>query len=410
MRVLSLVLFTVLISISLLHPTQASFGRFHQDVEQYLTATRRSTTVNGFTKSLRSTQSSAQIQADLQNFTDPGEASLFAVLNPFGRVQTWSTGPISSSSIMRFGSVTKIFTGWLALHAGLNLEAHPKHYGYAPVYYSNSSIIKFKQVMSHTAGIPEYAQIQYLVNMTDPNPNNWNWINNGDFTPSLDVDLVWKNVPIPGMPAALDGVLDYVPGTQYCYSNTDCELVGVVVQKITGQPVSQLLPAQFPGLNIDNGTTPLSSWPQTPAYLNWPYPASLPGVSGSLIGNAESLLRGFDRVTKSGEYNTMQTWVYDAVSSTSVPQCPPTAVQYNTAGGQKYGYFMQYYNSSQIWSDTYPDQDGGSIGHDGNLIARTQLIKHPSGNIYVYHYTNQIDNIELQRRTSILVQDHLSYC
>jgi hypothetical protein len=334
----------------------------------------------------------------LKNFTAEDEAALFAVMDRYGKVRIYKHGAIDTDSVMRFGSITKPFVAWLALKAGLSLQDRPSRYGFIPALYSKSNTIKFKEILSHTAGIQEYAQLQYLINMTDPDPDNWDWMWGGDFTVQRDIDVAWKNKP-----------LNFLPGTKYCYSNTDCEIVGKVTQQITGKSINQLISEEFNGISIDDGTTPLSEWPQTPAYLNWPYPVTLPGVSGTLIGTARGLLRSFRRISKTPQFETMKTWKYDSASSHSVPQCSSDVPGYNIAGGQKYGYFIQYFNSSQIYSP--PSLcDKGSIGHDGDLIARSIIVEHPSGNLYLYHYTNSITNEQLQQQISELVYDHLQNC
>jgi hypothetical protein len=338
------------------------------------------------------------LESRLASFTADGEASVFAVLTPSGDYKFYSTGPVVRGSTLRFGSITKIFVGYLALNHGLNLTDSPVDYGFNPNKYSGSDIQTFQDLGAHKSGIQEYATAQNLLNddFTD-------WRYGGNFTVKRDINLGWKEKP-----------LDFIPTTKYCYSNTNCEVVGDVLETITGKAVKKLIAETFDGILIDNGKKPLSAWPQTPVYLEWPYPTTMPGVSGTLIGTPEGLLRSYKTITQSSEFQTMQNWQYYANNASSVTQCAPGSVGYNIAGGDRYGFFMQHFGADQIYdglteSMTSVLPDNGSVGHDGDLIVRSILIAHPTGNLFFYHYTNSIDNTELQRRLSTLVTEYLVY-
>jgi hypothetical protein len=338
------------------------------------------------------------IENRLQSFTANKEASIFAVFTPNNEFKFYSTGLVTQNSIIRFGSITKIFVGYLALKHRLNLENKPVDYGFGPDKYSGSNLQTFRDLGGHKSGISEYATAKNLLN-----DNSVGWRYGGNFTVKRDINLGWKDKP-----------LDFIPTTKYCYSNTNCEVVGDVLEIITGQSVSSLITNTFSNIMIDNGKNPLSVWPQTPVYLKWPYPTTMPGVSGSLIGTTEGLLRSYKIITQSREFQLMQNWHYDKNDPMEVPQCPPGSIGYNIAGGDRYGFFLQHFSADKIYdglaqSMTSRLADNGSLGHDGNLIVRSILIIHPTGNIFFYHYTDFIENAELQRRLSTLITEFLVY-
>lgn len=336
------------------------------------------------------------IETRLTELTPSGEASVFAVLTPEDKYEFFSRGPVNRNSVLRAGSITKIFTGFLALENGLDLSKKPVEYGYNPTEYDGSDAMTFRNIGAHMSGIPEYATLTNLLN-----DDQTDWRFGGNFNVSINVDLGWKNKS-----------LDFQPTAEYCYSNTNCEVIGNMLPVLVNKSVNQLIAERFSGLSIDDGTTHRLRWPRTDVYQNWPYPASLPGVSGSLIGNAKDLLTSYKTITQSPFFDVMQQWQYDKNSPSSVSECPLGRQGHAIAGGDRYGFLLQHFGSDQIYSGLTGEMtsvlaDDGSVGHDGDLIVRTLMIIHPTGNIFLYHYTNSIPNTELNRRMSTLITDYL---
>lgn len=319
----------------------------------------------------------AIIETHLRSFTDSEEASFFMVRKPDGHLERFTVGPVKKNSILRFGSITKIFNAYFGLVNGIDLDASPATY-FPESSYPGSSQMTYRDLFNHQSGIPEYATGQKLLN---ENQTDWA-VPGGAFTVQIDIDLAWKNQQ-----------LDFTPGSKFCYSNTNYEVTGKTLENLSGKNLDQHLRETFQStLRLDDGTTKLKSWPQTPAYLQWPYPPTLPGVSGTLIGTAADLVNAFYAVTQSPQFSEMKNW------SNVTEKCDAPGA--SIVGGVKYGLGYQLFSPCQIYG-------GGATGHDGDLIARSILLDHPSGNIFFYHYTTQINNVELLRRTSILITDYL---
>jgi CubicO group peptidase (beta-lactamase class C family) len=317
---------------------------------------------------------SSNIYDSLNNFTSPGEASYFAVRTASGEFKKYFVGPIEHDSWMRFGSITKVFNAFFNLKHGIDLSGHLNDY-FNPRHYSNSSIMTFRDVMSHHSGISEYATAAKLINAAG---TDWS-APGGFFNVTFDIELGWKDQP-----------LDFVPGTLFCYSNTNFEVMGHVLKVNTGKNLTQHLHEQYDNsLTLDDGEP--RNWPNTTAYNNWPYPPTLPGESGTLIGTAKDLVDNFYEITQSSEFSIMNEW------STVLTKCD--ILGSDVAAGVNYGIGYQLYSPEQVYQ--------GATGHDGDLIARSVLLLHPTGNIFMYHYTNEIDNPTLMQRANTLIRDYL---
>jgi CubicO group peptidase (beta-lactamase class C family) len=323
------------------------------------------------------------INYKLQTITAPGDGALFAVLrrSSNGRVRpgdfdVYTYGNVSGSNSLRYGSITKIFTGYFGLTRGIELNDKPSQYGFSPADYPSSNTLRFRHVYSMESGIPEYATIENLLN-----DNQTDWRFGGNFTPALDVELGWKNKN-----------LEFTPGSTYCYSNTNFELIGESVRVKTGSTIHQLIPSTFgsvaPSLGLDDGETPLGGWPDANGYNNWPYPYSMPGVSGTLRGKPKDLLVAYDRVIRDHQtFSLMKTW------HNNVPKCSGPGA--TVVAGNSYGYALQRYD---------PIFEGPAIGHDGDLIVRSFLAFHPrSDSIFLFHYTNAMANSDLISNANALI-------
>jgi CubicO group peptidase (beta-lactamase class C family) len=327
----------------------------------------------------------AAINYKLASITEPGDGALFAVLRRPGRgvsfrpgdFDFYSFGNVSESNSLRYGSITKIFTGFFGLTKGISLNEKPSDYGFAPTNYPSSNVLRFRDVYSMESGISEYATAEKLLNedFTD-------WKYGGAFTPALDIDLGWKQQP-----------LQFQPATQFCYSNTNYELIGECVRIKTGLNISQHIANTFgtiaPTLNLDNGAVPVGGWPEANGYNNWPYPYALPGVSGTLRGKPRDLLVAYDKIIRDPKFNTMKTW-HDSVPTCTIE--PGSSI----AAGNSYGFALQRYD---------PIFRGPAVGHDGDLIVRSLLVYHQkSDSIFLFHYTNAMANSALVSNTNDLIK------
>ena len=140
--------------------------------------------------------------------------------NGFGLAdRSWEI-PNAPEARYRIGSVTKQFTAALILQlaeAGeIRLDAPISRY--LPGYPAAQSVVTVHHLLSHTSGVPEHTiRPEFQDIMRDP-------IAPEDF---LEV--------FSGRP------LDFEPGTAYNYSNSGYILLGVVIERVTGQPYAEAL-------------------------------------------------------------------------------------------------------------------------------------------------------------------------
>lgn len=127
--------------------------------------------------------------------------------------------PISFNDKMRIGSITKTFTGTVLLQLvdegkiGLNDKLNK----YFPDF-PNGQNITIEEVGNMTSGIYNYAEdatfnAELTKDLTTP------------FTPNQLVDIALKHDP------------NFPPGKGYHYSNTNYTLLGLIIEKITGNPL-----------------------------------------------------------------------------------------------------------------------------------------------------------------------------
>lgn len=188
--------------------------------------------------------------------------------------------PIQPDMVFRIGSVTKQFTaaaimllveeGKVDLQAPISsyLEKLPKAW----------KEITVEQLLNHTSGIPNYTRTQYL----------WEHARE-DLTPSQLLEKCVSDRPLDfGDP----------PGTQIRYTNTGYILLGMIIEKVSGQPYARFLqkrlfgPLDLKHTRYDSETELIPG--MTSGYIRGPKPAPFWSVTqkysaGALVSNAEDL-------------------------------------------------------------------------------------------------------------------------
>jgi len=137
----------------------------------------------------------------------------------FGRARLNPPLPAKASMHYAIGSISKQFT----VAAVMLLQQEGKLSIDDPVSkwfpeLTRSNEVTLRNLMSHTSGYEDYAPQDYTI---------------PDWThPSSAEKIVheWATKP-----------LDFDPGTQYQYSNTNYNIVGLIVQKVAGEPFWQFL-------------------------------------------------------------------------------------------------------------------------------------------------------------------------
>ncbi len=134
----------------------------------------------------------------------------------FGFADFSNNKPVQDSSCFSIGSIAKVFTSTAILQLlekdKVDLNEYFVHY-FSNFPYSD---IKIRHLLSHTSGLPDYELYGALV---DQHPEKI--FNNNDVIPAL---LEWQK-PIY-----------FTPGDKWQYSNTNFNLLALLVEKVSGMP------------------------------------------------------------------------------------------------------------------------------------------------------------------------------
>ncbi len=176
----------------------------------------------------------AEVQRDLQQLVESegGPPGAIATLYRDGRMTVLSAGRADvmsdevpqASQYMRIASVSKAFNGAVALHLvqngrlGLD-DTIGQHLPNLPAAWS---AITIRQMLNHTSGLPDYLRSNGLADQVATNPRG--------YVPPIGIIDWVRNDP-----------LEFAPGTQYAYSNTDNIVVGLIAEAVTGKPYGTLL-------------------------------------------------------------------------------------------------------------------------------------------------------------------------
>ncbi|MEV6912065.1 serine hydrolase domain-containing protein [Amycolatopsis sp. NPDC051071] len=129
--------------------------------------------------------------------------------------------PFPRESRIRIGSNTKTFVAAVVLQlvaeGKVNLDAPIERYlpGVVRGEGNDGTRISVRQLLQHTSGLPDYVRV------TDIYANRWKSVEAGKL-----------------IKAAMTLKPDFAPGTGWTYSNTNYILAGLLVEKVTGKPVS----------------------------------------------------------------------------------------------------------------------------------------------------------------------------
>ena len=146
------------------------------------------------------------------------------VMKGYGLASREANRPATASTIYRIGSITKQFTA-----AGIMREVEQGKImlddpitRYLPDVPTHGQRITVRNLLTHTSGVHNYTDKPEWV-------KRWG----EEMTPRQIVAFVDKDT------------LDFAPGTKYSYSNTGYVLLGMILEKVTGQPYGTYLQRQF---------------------------------------------------------------------------------------------------------------------------------------------------------------------
>lgn len=146
------------------------------------------------------------------------------VMKGYGLASREANRAATAFTIYRIGSITKQFTA-----AGIMREVEQGKLSlddpvskWLPDVPTHGQRITIRHLLSHTSGVHNY---------TDKPDWAKRW--GEEMTPRQIVAFVDKDT------------LDFAPGTKYSYSNTGYVLLGMILEKVTGQPYATYLQRQF---------------------------------------------------------------------------------------------------------------------------------------------------------------------
>jgi CubicO group peptidase (beta-lactamase class C family) len=159
------------------------------------------------------------IQAEMRQSGVPGMAVALAkkgailYAHAYGVADLATHQPTQPSAIFEIGSITKQFTAALImklqeqnqLHVGDSVANYLPEYNFPPA-------ITIRMLLTHTSGLADFTNF----------PDFGQWVTSG----------VSKEVALTEISQA---GLQFQPGTQYAYSNSNFYLLGSVIEKITSQ-------------------------------------------------------------------------------------------------------------------------------------------------------------------------------
>jgi len=172
-----------------------------------------------------------RIQADMEEFNIPG---VLVGVASRGRLVHWKgygmadvelSVPVNDSTVFEIGSISKEFVSAAVMlmveegRLGLDDGIHE----YLPDLPSEWLGVTIRQLLTHTSGIPDYEEIQTYEAYRFR------------FTPE-EIIRVAHSRPI-----------DLAPGTGYYYSNTGYFLLSLMVERLDGRPLGQVLQTRIFG-------------------------------------------------------------------------------------------------------------------------------------------------------------------
>ena len=133
--------------------------------------------------------------------------------------------PADANTMFRIGSVTKQFTAAaiMKLHEQGRIGLDEPLSKYLPDFDSQGRVVTIRQMLTHTSGIPNYTAQK------------------GFAEKNARLDMSER-----GVIGLIDGVsFEFEPGAKWSYSNTNYFLLGMIVEKLSGQPYADFMRDQF---------------------------------------------------------------------------------------------------------------------------------------------------------------------
>jgi len=144
-------------------------------------------------------------------------------LHAYGVQDVATKSPVDDHTRFEIGSITKQFTAAaiLQLKAAGKVRLDDTLAKYLPEYAAAKDVT-IAQMLGQVSGIPDYTKQPAFIAMVAPIGGRLTIPQRGDFAAMLAI--------------VRDKPLDFAPGTQWAYSNTNYELLGRIVEIASGMP------------------------------------------------------------------------------------------------------------------------------------------------------------------------------
>jgi len=146
-------------------------------------------------------------------------------LQEYGMANVELSVPVSDSTVFEIGSISKQFVSaavMLLVQEG-KLELDDSIHQYLPGLPSEWLGVTVRHLLTHTSGIPDYEEIR-----------------------TYDV-YRFRLTPAEVIQIAHSRPMDFAPGTGWYYSNTGYFLLSMIVERIEGRPLGQVLESRIFG-------------------------------------------------------------------------------------------------------------------------------------------------------------------
>lgn len=152
-------------------------------------------------------------------------------------IADYATGaPFTLDTVSALGSTSKQFTATLALRlvASGQLELDAPLARYLPEY-SHAAVVTIRQLLNMDSGIPDYTDVLAQL------------VQQGAGTDAQTTEIIVNQVAsddynLPELLALInERPLDFAPGNQFAYSNSNYMLLGYVIARIVGAPFGRVL-------------------------------------------------------------------------------------------------------------------------------------------------------------------------
>jgi len=146
------------------------------------------------------------------------------VMKGYGLADIASKRPATPATIYEIGSNTKQFTSAaimrLAEQGKLSIDDDLSRY--LPQVPLHGNRVTIRQLLTHTSGFPSYTEVEA-----------WraHWAE--DLTPDSIIGFVAKDT------------FDFAPGARFKYDNSGYILLGMVIEKVSGEPYAKYLTSEF---------------------------------------------------------------------------------------------------------------------------------------------------------------------